>query len=125
MENRRSLRFEVELSCRLRWGHVKESLNGITQNVSRGGALISCWPGHDGQDMPSVGDALEMHILLPHSNVFGQKALFCRTLVVRVDRNLVGAYEIALSFEQLQFREAKKLAASVGSASHPREAHGD
>jgi len=75
--------------------------------------------------MPRVGDALEMHILLPHSNVFGQKALFCKTAVVRVVRNLVGAYEIALSFEQLQFREAKKLAGSVGAVSHTREAHGD
>jgi hypothetical protein len=113
MENRRSLRFEVELACRLRWGHVREALSGITQNISRGGALISCWPSRDGRNMPRVGDSLEMHILLPHSNVFGQKALVCRTVVVRIIRSLVGSYEIALNFEQLQFREAKKLASSA------------
>src|SRR5690242_16418072 len=107
MENRRSLRFEVELACRLRWGHVKEAVKGITQNISRSGALIWYWPGPNRRSMPNVGDSLEMHILLPHSNVFGQKALYCRTSVVRADRNLAGAYEIALSFEQLRFGEAQ------------------
>jgi hypothetical protein len=62
-----------------------------------------------------------MHILLPHSNVFGQKALVCRTVVVRVAHNLVGSYEIALNFEQLQFREAKKLAKSASTAGRSRE----
>ena len=107
MENRRSLRFDVELACRLRWGHVAESVNGITQNISRSGALIWCWPGPKDGGVPRVGDSLEMNILLPHSNVFGQKALHCRTVVVRVDRNLAGACEIALSFEQLRFQEAR------------------
>ena len=110
MENRRSLRFEVELACRLRWGHVREAVNGITQNISRSGALVRCWPGPNGRGMPRAGDSLEMHILLPHSNVFGQKALYCRTSVVRADRNLAGACEIALSFEGLRFGEAQPRA---------------
>ena len=108
MENRRSLRFDVELACRLRWGPVREAVNGITQNISRSGALIWYWPSQNGSSMPHVGDSLEMHILLPHSNVFGQKALYCKTMVVRADRNLAGACEIALSFEQLRFEEAQK-----------------
>ena len=105
MERRRSVRFEVRLTCRLRIAGESEVLSGMTLNVSCAGALITIADA-DGNSLPQSGDPVKVELLLPPHRAFGQRCIACDGVAVRVNPD-AHAGVLAVQFEHVAFKQAE------------------
>lgn len=98
------MRFEVQLTCRLKRDGVREILDATTLNLGRLGALVvsSVAPGL--QAVPQPGDAVNLEVLLPAHQHFGQRCLACDAVAVRATREGSKCF-IALRFEHVEIRK--------------------
>ena len=79
---------------------------GVTENISRNGMLIVCDGLQPPSEMPRVGEAVVIEIELPVNHNFVQKCMHCQATVVRVSGGSGEAPRIALSINQMQFRDS-------------------
>ena len=104
MERRRGVRFDVQLSCRLKRGGAFQMVDATTLNLGRLGALVATPCSAYNDAIPQPGDVVNLEVLLPAHRQFGQRCLACEAVAVRAtsdgDRCL-----IALRFERVEIRK--------------------
>src|SRR5258708_5462089 len=104
MEQRRSVRYEVRLPCRIRIGNGHEEMHGMTLNVGCSGALVAV------TDVSTLngfgpGDPIKVSILLPPNPMFGQRTLDCEGSIVRLHEES-GTPVVGIQFEQAMFNKS-------------------
>lgn len=105
MDRRADPRVDVKLPCHVAAAKSKSCLFvGVTENISRGGMLVS-WVGDSvPMGLPRPGDLLTVVIELPVNHSFGQRCMHCQAVVARVITTEKGA-RFALQVNQMQFRD--------------------
>jgi len=105
MERRRGVRFEIQLTCRLKRLGATEMVDATTLNLGRMGALIRTVapPADDTKAMPQAGETVQLEVLLPANRQFGQRCLACQAIALR-SATEDGKSVIALQFHRLQVR---------------------
>src|ERR1700691_5374927 len=85
MERRRGVRYEMQLSCRLKRRGTYEMLDAMTLNLGRLGALVVTGSSNyiDSKAMPQPGDPIKLEVVLPTHRNFGQRCLACDAVAVR------------------------------------------
>ena len=115
MERRRGVRFEMQLSCRLKRRGSYETLDATTLNLGRLGALVVTGNSKhfDAKLIPRLGDSIQLEVALPAHHNFGQRCLSCDAIAVRC-ANREGSCVVALQFERVEIRAllAESAAAS-------------
>jgi hypothetical protein len=118
MERRRGVRFEIQLTCRLKRGGGYETVDATTLNLGRLGALVATGSSGymDSQAIPQPGDTVNLEVLLPAHQQFGQRCLACDAVTVRATTEN-GHSLIALQFQRVEIRRvATPAVAAVRSA---------
>jgi hypothetical protein len=109
------VRFEIQLTCRLKRGGAYETVEATTRNLGRLGALVVTGPSNymDLQSIPQPGDPVNLEVLLPAHRMFGQRCLACEAVTVRATTE-GGQNLIALQFARVEIRKVvmQTLAAS-------------
>ncbi len=106
MERRQNPRVGVRLRCHVtRPGGKFRQPIGLTQNMSRGGILIS-WDLSQAFKLPRPGDLLDLAIELPANHSFGRKCLYCQATAVRVAAQENGGPLVAFQIHQMRFRDS-------------------
>ncbi|HSW50214.1 MAG TPA: PilZ domain-containing protein [Bryobacteraceae bacterium] len=102
-EQRRNLRFEVNLPCEL-WSPFQafDMLSGVTVNMSRIGLLFSPDDPLEGRLLPQVGHAARVVLQLPGSGQGRGRCVECLGRVVRLEEQ-EDSRRIALEFRRYQF----------------------
>jgi hypothetical protein len=115
MERRRGVRFEIQLTCRLKRGGAYETVDATTLNLGRLGALVAAGTANymDSKAIPEPGDMVDLEVLLPAHQQFGQRCLACEAVTVRATREN-GHCLIALQFQKVEIR--KVLIQTVAAA---------
>ena len=103
INRRESPRIEIKLRCHVTspalW--VRDALQ--TENISRGGILIT-WQAAEAQAVPPrIGQILTVEVELPTHHGFGQKCIHCQGTVVRITPTAEGAL-LALTVNYMDFR---------------------
>lgn len=93
------MRFEISLLCRLRPLDRSQSIEGITLNLSRSGALIRI----DGGAVLQPGDQVLTEVPLPAHRLFKRRCLACKGVAVRTFEHNKG-WLVAVQFDRLEFR---------------------
>jgi hypothetical protein len=115
MERRRGVRYEIQLSCRLKRHRNYEVLDAMTLNLGRSGALVVTGSSDytDSKLLPQRGDPLQLEVVLPAHRNFGQRCLACDAVVVRTAA-ADGRCLVALQFERMEMRNV--LSQSVAAS---------
>jgi hypothetical protein len=111
------VRYEIQLSCRLKRRRTYELLDAMTLNLGRSGALVVTGSSGytDLKILPQPGDPLQLEVGLPAHTNFGQRCLACDAVVVRATTvGTDGRCLVALQFERMEIRNvlARSVAAS-------------
>jgi hypothetical protein len=77
-------------------------LDGLTENISRDGALIRLEFSHR---LP-VGMKVDVEILMNYSRHFEMKCMYCRGEIVWVIEETRRSYRIGVHFDRVDFRRA-------------------
>ena len=93
------MRFDISLVCRLKPAGQTQTIEGVTLNLSRSGALIRIDNGRTLQ----AGDVLLTEVPLPTNRLFKQRCLACRGVAVRTFEEQEGCL-VAVQFDHLEFR---------------------
>ena len=114
MERRRGVRFEIQLTCRLKRGGALEMVDATTLNLGRLGALVASNSNHYAASIPQPGDSVDLEVLLPVHRQFGQRCLACEAVAVRSTQD-GERWLIALQFERVEIRKVpvQKAAATT------------
>ena len=105
MDRRADPRVEVKLPCHVAFPRSKSRLfAGVTENMSRGGILVSWSADRMMTNLPRPGDLLVVDIELPASHAFGRRCMHCQAVVARVSASETGAARVAFQVNQMQFR---------------------
>jgi hypothetical protein len=108
---------DINLPCRVSSPRIgSEVLTGVTENMSRGDALILLNGEHALSELPSVGDALIVEIELPANHTFGRKCMQCQTSVVRVSKSKTREPRLALRIHKMRFQNYGKPASRRSTA---------
>lgn len=115
MERRRGVRFEIQLSCRLRRSGTYEMLDATTLNLGRLGALVVTGGSSyiDSRTLPETGDTVQLEVVLPAHRLFGQRCLACQAVTVRATTE-EGRCFVALQFERVEIRRVIVQPVAVG-----------
>ncbi len=104
MDRRADPRVEVKLPCHVAAPRSKSRLFvGVTENMSRGGILVSWIADRMMTNLPKPGDLLTVDIELPANHSFGRRCMHCQVVVARVIATEKGA-RLAFQVNQMQFR---------------------
>jgi hypothetical protein len=104
MDRRADPRVEVKLPCHVALARSKSRLFvGVTENMSRGGILVSWIADRLMSNLPKPGDLLTVDIELPANHSFGRRCMHCQVAVARVTATDKGA-RLAFQVHQMQFR---------------------
>ncbi len=105
MDRRADPRVEVRLRCHAAAaGSTSSVFIGLTENISRSGALLS-WSGEAGRgSLPNPGDLLTVDIELPAHRSFGQRCMHCEAVVTRVMAENGHPPRVAVQINQMSFR---------------------
>ena len=105
MDRRADPRVEVKLPCHIAYPRSKSRLFvGVTENMSRGGILVSWSADRMMANLPEPGDLLTVDIELPANHVFGRRCMHCQATVARVAASDTAGARVALQVNQMQFR---------------------
>jgi hypothetical protein len=105
MERRIGQRIDLRLECHVfRPGVDAPLADGITVNMSHGGALVSVHNENPSR-LPKVDSLVELEVPLPHQEPFPQRCLVCQASVSRVYLIHPGSYLVALKFNRVRFGE--------------------
>ncbi len=105
MDRRADPRVEVKLPCHVAVPRSKSRLFvGVTENMSRGGILVSWVADRMMTNLPKPGDLLTVDIELPANHSFGRRCMHCQAAVARVTPAERGLALVALQVTQMQFR---------------------
>lgn len=108
MDRRTKHRVDLQLICSLGGSAVRSTpLQSVTENISRDGILMR-WLRT--VPLPEVGSGLTVEFALPASGEFGQRAMRCRTTVVRITKGMDGQSAVALHIEGINFVAAGESA---------------
>jgi hypothetical protein len=100
------VRFEIQLTCRLKRGGAYEMVEATTLNLGRLGALVATDTSSymDSKSIPQPGDPVNLEVLLPAHRQFGQRCLACEAVTVRATTE--GSQSlIALQFARVEIRK--------------------
>lgn len=104
MDRRADPRVDVKLPCYVASPRSKSRLfAGITENISRGGILVSGVADRIMTELPKPGDLLTVDIELPANHSFGRRCMHCQVVVARVIVTEKGV-RLAFQVNQMQFR---------------------
>ena len=105
MERRRGVRYEMQLSCRLKRHGSYDSVEATTLNLGRLGALVVTeMPSHFGATLRlRPGDTVQLEVTLPAHQNFGRRCLSCDAIAVRCGNQEQGCV-VALQFERVEIR---------------------
>jgi hypothetical protein len=104
MDRRADPRVEVKLPCHVALPRSKSRLFvGITENMSRGGILVSWIADRMIAHLPKPGDLLTVDIELPANHSFGRRCMHCQVAVARVTTTDKGV-RLAFQVHQMQFK---------------------
>ena len=99
------MRFEIQLTCRLKRGGAYEAVDATTLNLGRLGALVSAGTSNgDFNSIPEPGDIVNLEVLLPAHRQFGQRCLACEAIAVRATPDGERCL-IALQFARVEIRK--------------------
>jgi len=100
------VRFEIQLTCRLKRGGAYDTVDATTLNLGRLGALVAAGASSqaDLQSIPQPGDTVDLEVLLPAHRQFGQRCLACEAIAVRATTE-GERYLIALQFARVEIRK--------------------
>ena len=116
MERRTRQRIELRLECHVLRPSVPSAVvDGVTINLSHGGALVAFRENQLGQ-VPKVDSLIEVEIPLPKQEPFSRKCLLCQASVVRVILDDPRKCLVALKFHRVRFRELEPVKRVVGSS---------
>jgi hypothetical protein len=105
MDRRADPRVEVKLPCHVAFPRSKSGLFvGVTENMSRGGILVSWSADRMLTNLPKAGDLLTVDIELPANHSFGRRCMHCQAVVARVLVGESGCARVAFQVNQMQFR---------------------
>ena len=115
MERRRGVRFEIQLTCRLKRGGACETVDATTLNLGRLVALVATGTSNymDLDSIPQPGDPVNLEVLLPAHLQFGQRCLACDAVTVRASTE-GGQCLIALQFQRVEIRRVVTQAVAAG-----------
>jgi len=101
MNRRNKIRLDLQLLCRVDGNNLLSTpLNGLTENVSRGGMLMR-WI--EAVPLPEIGCHLTVDVQLPESSPTDQRVMRCRTKVVRIVAGKNRPPSVGLQIEAVQF----------------------
>ncbi|HWR50885.1 MAG TPA: PilZ domain-containing protein [Bryobacteraceae bacterium] len=106
MDRRADPRVEVRLRCHAAAAGINKStvFVGLTENISRSGALLS-WSGEAARGtLPHPGDLLTVDIELPAHRSFGQRCMHCEAVVIRVMAENGHPPRVGVQINQMSFR---------------------
>jgi hypothetical protein len=108
------MRFEMQLSCRLKRQGTYEMIDATTLNLGRMGALIVTGTSSytDLKALPQTGDPVRLEVVLPEHQNFGPRCLACDAVAVRSTHE-GGACLVALQFERVEIRRILARSAAV------------
>ncbi len=105
MDRRADPRVEVKLPCHISYAKSKSRIFvGVTENMSRGGILVSWSADRMMATLPRTGELLTVDIELPANHSFGRRCMHCQATVARVAASDAGGARVALQVNQMQFR---------------------
>ena len=105
MDRRADPRVEVKLPCHVAFPRSKSRLFvGVTENMSRGGILVSWSADRMLTNLPKPGDLLTVDIELPANHSFGRRCMHCQAVVAWVSAGEAGGARVAFQVNQMQFR---------------------
>jgi len=114
MERRIGQRIDLRLECHVfRPGLEAPLAEGITVNMSHGGALVSV-QNENSPRLLKVNNLVELEVPLPQQEPFPQRCLLCQASVSRVSLINPGRYLVALKFHRVRFGELPTPRRRVG-----------
>lgn len=115
MERRKRQRVAVELRCYSTTPKIpKTKLAATVKDLSRSGVRFRLDRETSAWEPFQIGDATSVEVALPAEHGFGDRCIFGRGKVVRVDQNGSGCMEVAVHFEHADFRELRRSRGAVG-----------
>lgn len=79
-------------------------MDGMTINLGRSGALVRVPCNGNLEQLPQLGDSLELELPLPIHKSFGPRCVYCRANTVMLSQ-LQDEVILALEFEHIQIRK--------------------
>lgn len=102
---------DVKLTCRVApLGMALCNTAAVVENISRSGILLR-WSNPLELAVPCAGELLAIEIDLPANRVYGRKCIHCRATVVRVAQSDGEHARVAVTIDQIEFRDFRQAAA--------------